>query len=995
MANYFPFAVNYRRYDPRQIGPRPPLTGTLFTAASQVVTLARLNDTTPLGPGAGFAIVSQTTPGNLYVGSNLVGSGFSGSRCSMVSYRPSASVQPFIYIGDTAKMGKTTASATGPAGFFNMGIAEPQQPATAQIGGTQFDNFTPFWDSFSPFGTGSLTSPAANRVSTTMQLLFDNGTTGEASMIPGSSTNIAPDVALTINSQPTLPIVVESAQAAPTNTTIGTITYDSGSTGLCTIVTSSAVSAAANEVYQLGGTIEPVRIISVIPGPGTNSTIRCKTVFNHVGGQAMTGLASFRVVAPFGNFSSNILKDDTPRTQLVGAGTGGIQMVPAFVSGSMVQGRTVQPTDTLHFLIQVDTPANITSCTITFNLDPNIVDFTTNALQWVIAGGSFTAGGVWLDIAIPVSSLTRLGTNTALSIDTGINGIQIKWATTGNINPIYDRLIVIGSYGPTVTGSEQGIFYRYKYRASATGAVSNPSPPMRTSLNSTGTSNLVQGTPSADPQVDTLDWYRFGAALLNYTYVGSSPNTTDSFVDTSDDASVSGNPLMTLDDYQPFPSIDLPASGTCSVSGNNVFSVSGTPFNIRWGPGTQIIINGNVYTLYNRPTSTSQLQIFEDGGSTGVVPFTIAQPILLAQPLPALWGPTDNAGYFFAVGDPLRAGTLYFTKGNNPDSAPQGNTIEITSPSEPLMNGCIVNGLAMVFSTERAWWIYPNFANVVSTITGIQGNPFYPIESINDRGLYARFGLATDGGGNVFFIAKDGIYKATGGGGSKSITESIYSMFPHEGSQQQSITINGVTVNPPDFTNPNGLLLTFVDGRLYFDYYDVGGNPFTLVFDNLTGMWSQDLYTPTVTSHAPPSGVDIGTYVGCQNGTIRQLSPSGTEVVACTIQNEEGSYGAPGFQHISEFNAEYAGTLSVAFLPDQGQVPGTIALATQSTQQKTFQTVGANKFKLMAFILTSTTAFRFWVDEFQVKIGTWNRSDDYEVIKPLEMFAATRAEAKA
>ena len=58
----------------------------------------------------------------------------------------------------------------------------------------------------------------------------------------------------------------------------------------------------------------------------------------------------------------------------------------------------------------------------------------------------------------------------------------------------------------------QAAQYRYIYRSSATGAVSNPSPESPEEFLSV-LSNTVAATPSTDPQVDKIDFFRLDAGL--------------------------------------------------------------------------------------------------------------------------------------------------------------------------------------------------------------------------------------------------------------------------------------------------------------------------------------------------------------------------------------------------------------------------------------------------------------------------------------------------
>jgi len=92
------------------------------------------------------------------------------------------------------------------------------------------------------------------------------------------------------------------------------------------------------------------------------------------------------------------------------------------------------------------------------------------------------------------------------------------------------------------------------------------------------------------------------------------------------------------------------------------------------------------YTLDKRPSSTITLTATNEEIQNGVpviiplatgtgLTYEIAEPILAAQPLPYIWGPTDNVNFAFGVGDPLRPGVLYWCKGNNLDSAPDESII--------------------------------------------------------------------------------------------------------------------------------------------------------------------------------------------------------------------------------------------------------------------------------------------------------------------------------
>jgi hypothetical protein len=530
---------------------------------------------------------------------------------------------------------------------------------------------------------------------------------------------------------------------------------------------------------------------------------------------------------------------------------------------------------------------------------------------------------------------------------------------------------------PLPQGVRTGVLYRYTYRSSATGAVSNPSP--ESSLQVTPVlANSMYSVYSSDPQVDKVDYYRVDDAITNFTYVLTGPNDglggtingvlyNTPVTDELSDTAIISNPLLQFDNFEPFPVTDLPRSGVANSSNGIITWVSGDLFNIRWLPGT--LISGGyptqiAYSLISRPypadfeistvyalnqiildpashyqqvtipgTSGASVPTFNDSGGTTVsggvtfkdmglvapsgyvtkimipdipdgtnISYSIPAPELAAQPLPYLWGPTDNTAYMFGVGDPDNPGTLYFTKGNNPDSAPDTNSIVVTSPAEPLMNGCITAGLGMVFSTERRWLIYPTFITATATVSGISGSQFNLVLAQSDRGLYIATCLCTDGGSLAFYRAKDGIYSCTFGGGDQFLCADIYNLFPREGVIPSPITIAGYTIYPPDDTKPSAQKLSYANGYLYYDYEDTTSTPRTLVFDQIAGGWSVDVGQYPFTVHALEEGPDTNTtMVGCTDGSVRVLGSGNSETATSVVVTGANNAGdARAFKRVGD-----------------------------------------------------------------------------------------------
>lgn len=416
--------------------------------------------------------------------------------------------------------------------------------------------------------------------------------------------------------------------------------------------------------------------------------------------------------------------------------------------------------------------------------------------------------------------------------------------------------------------------------------------------------SLLTPTASTDPQVDVNDFYRMGGALLNFTYVGTGPNGS-AFTDSLSDAAAELNPILSFANYEPFPSIDLPRKGVVDVGANGALTwVSGDHFNTRWLPGTIVLVGGVAYVLYNRPSSTIAMIVYTTTVSAGTITFgypptgsnisyEIAEPTLAAQPSPVIWGPTpDNAGSFYFGLDPLNPGDLVWSMGNNFDSAPDTNRMEVTSPSEPLMNGTITSELSTVFSTERFWLIYPNFSDAVAAVTGTLGQQWSLVQAAATRGLYMRSAIAALAN-MIAWRAKDGIFLSQGGGPEKEISKQIFNLFPHgESAAPNPVVIGSNTVYPPDDTRPNSQTIAFIPGYIFYDYQDTNGDPRTLVYDMEAKGWSVDITDPVANCHALPVA-DNQILLGCVDGTVRAFDVHSTETGLAIVSTPSVNGGSP------------------------------------------------------------------------------------------------------
>jgi hypothetical protein len=898
-ANKYPFAQNVRAYMIEGITGRATQDSSLFSLPSGVHSLRRLNDLTPAGPAGGYILVAGAS-NLLYANTTLVDSGLSGNPISLVPFRPNTSVQPWMYVGDSLKMDKVRSDGAR----FKMGIQEPQvAPNIAAVAASlnlsllgpvtvTYVNNPPFthntsqsnfvWRNINdPSGSGPVWgSPVwtalTSGVVTGSSLLFD-------SPIP------SPPPGYGTNGQPMFWIIYLSLTGF----------CNTAGTAVTAVLGSSFTGIEAGQTITIGSGLYTVASVNSSSSLTLLQSAGAQTDVAFVAVAQQGAKAVFQPQMESEGYSDfSLVVEATLYVPYPGKYTITVNSKDEFIwgIGPGVAGQPTWPGPTSSAYPPPPPPATVLAIvgqTITakngYPLIPKMVTLT---------------GGGQNDSASTVVTFPAAG-NYPIEIDYDYwyhSGRTLYIQQIAGNGMTYNILPISGN---TITGAQ----YRYVYRSSITGATSNPSPPSAEQTVSV-LSNTISATQSTDPQVDKIDFYRIDSALTAYTYVGTGPNSNTPFSDTVLDAAIVANPTLAFDNFEPFPSIDLPRSGTVNVGANGQLTwASGDRFNIRWLPGTIVTVGtsnvapgtvnqGTQFTLYNRPSdsqhmivSTQELiggvitQIFPPQG-TGLFYF-ITQPFLAAQPLPYLWGPTDNVSFFFACGDPLRPGTLYWCKGNNPDSAPETNQQDVTSPSEPLQNGCIVDGIGMVFSTERAWLIFPNFFNALSTVSGTQGSTWTLQESISDRGLYIPRCLAVDGGKDVYFRTKDGISLSRGGQGARSLTdEDLFNLFPHEGFTPVTIARGPYIVYPPDDTQPQLHKMNVANGYVYYDYVaNINGvsTPQTLVYDIAARGWVLDLYQYACILHILEEGPNINqTLTGNADGSVRPLTRTGAET-GCAI----------------------------------------------------------------------------------------------------------------
>lgn len=609
---------------------------------------------------------------------------------------------------------------------------------------------------------------------------------------------------------------------------------------------------------------------------------------------------------------------------------------------------------------------------------PNAPDFaSTGATQWT-------------EVKFPISGLTRVGNDQTKTL-ANCNAVRITAQVTGSIALGFGSTWIGGGGQPDVGLQGAPYFYRVRPRSALTGARGNPSPATRYGvLPSRQSVLLTLPYGGYDPQIDTWDIFRYGGTALSWRYVGSAASNQGHYFDNVfDDAALAGE-VLDFDNFEPWPSVDVPYLATVGDATTQGITVYGTLLNLqttnpskiaRWLPGTLLTLNGqNTYTLFNRPVSIAGgflLQTIENMGSPSVQSLSVQEPNIANQILPYCWGPDSN-GVVFGVGDPLRPGALASAKQNNPDSTPN-NIYDLVQPGEPLMNGLVIDGLSFVASSRRWWALQAAFA---------LPQRWNPIEFPGGRGLAAPNGLCTDGK-LIYFWAKDGIYSMVPLGVATSLTDAdLLNLFVRGNDQPgEDVTYGGFTFYAPNYAYAASFRLAIVNSELKAHYVDSTGHRRTIVLDmSLDGggrprmAWSSDQYNdPISVSFQPPQ--PAGTLSTSSGGsTYKQCYLADTAGVVYTEKQNANDNGAAIHAALGTFeldggdirgNEQWAdgwvnlipASAAVTITPMSGGVgvaaPTSVSQSTSRIQQ--IISVGGSLFESYVGLLTQ------WIDNFSLQ----------------------------
>lgn len=843
--DYYPYLQNTRVLVEGRIESRPGYT--TFGAVAGAHSLRRLNDTAEFYAPTGYIYVAgggTSLFGGIESALASIDTSFSGNPLSLISFRPEGSPSAFMYVYDEDKQVKVRPDAT----VFPIGTPPPQAVTDADYGTPANVDADTGQDATGWVASGSAGAVAlTNRDTGVTQhgagtltigaILYNSGTTGWCCIVPDSSFVdpfwMGPRMKIVIDGSETC-LVREVHPNVPqlgAPITVAGVKYDSGATGLCTVVFNDpADGLARNSVLLIGA--EYVRVLSVDYAPdGTTYSIRCSTTGTILVGDSVAGILSWYVYTVNNHAIGETLTADYLESTIAAGGpsTATLTKTGLMLDVSVADGRPISLADDyLHCSFYSNAPWNVAYVELIFGLG-------TDQYKWTVPADKLQIG--WIELLLPISSAERLGDHPGQTFNT-INELIINVVVNDACIFGFDWWYLFGTYGPFVEpNSPVGLLYASRNRDSTTGTASVPGPPTRHELFPLRENILVVPEATAAAEIDSLDIYRQGATLNDLTYVGTVVNnsgTPNTYNDELPDTSIASNPAADFDLIQPWPVEDLPWSGVVNVVGTTVTWVSGTVFNTDLLSGQVILINGVAYQVYGQPSSATQLQLFKSAGVQTSVPFLVSSPTIATQPLPLAFGPLEGpfAPVVFALGDPKNPGTLYFSNSANPDGASDRNKLEICAPSEPLITGAVWNGLAIVGSRENIYLVRYSFPQ------DAQQTPFQfqRIQSLS--GMWSRWSICT-GPDGIYFLGRDGIYRANESGcdiigrvpGDNA--DPLTPLFPHDGNP--AVGANGL--GPVDMTALPSLRLSCCDQDIYFDYAagEVTNNPFILDVSLLGG----------------------------------------------------------------------------------------------------------------------------------------------------------------
>jgi len=266
-----------------------------------------------------------------------------------------------------------------------------------------------------------------------------------------------------------------------------------------------------------------------------------------------------------------------------------------------------------------------------------------------------------------------------------------------------------------------------------------------------------------------------------------------------------------------------------------------------------------------------------------------ASVYVLNRPLPYVWGPAFNPSRLLACGDWDRPDAVYFSNPGNADQWGVGQWVDVSSPTDPMQNGCVFNTRVFAFSKEKMYELIPSL---------IGGTTITPFQTPCSRGLISPWGLISTAR-MIYFVAKDGIYSTTGGEETSLVENDIKPLFP---TLDNPLGRSVEGYDPVNMERIEDIRLRFHNDELWFIYRGTNeGQLNTLVYDQNKKRWRAAKYPVNITTvyseEAGPAsslllGDSSGSLYSTQSGTGDVLQAS-TQDIAVTIRTGAYDQGLP------------------------------------------------------------------------------------------------------
>jgi hypothetical protein len=913
---FYSCARNVRGYLDGTINARPgsSVVNASAMAGGAVHSLKELND--DVGPtlstptqdyaifaGAGTKLYADNSAHNAFT---EIASGLSGNQLTWIPHRPEQSPQPWMYIHDTAKLLKAKASAAGDATkSYQWGIAPPVIPLSIAIASPVSKTIDDF--EAGTFGgwaasAGVLTNEDRVAAVAITYILYDTGTTGWACVNPAAIGEIREGMYLTTSASAET-VIVDSVYKAVTSTTIGSIKYDSGTSGLCTIQLAAPTAELVMNSMLRVAAAENVRVLSVTYGPDGIPSFRCSTTATRAAGDAVAGLASFRAYfvsnhAPAETLSTKMIKEVTAAAGITTLTRTVALDLSAFAS------RPVLPSDQMVISFTIDNPSLVTEIQIQADVDATVQDFTKNYYFKSINAADLTP--------LVQQTLSQLTVQQRIIQRQQIRQAQRNYPRFGDVGPGDDigldhpDLLPNPSPGTdqTTTGASQWSVVRFPISQLLEGRVGSDTSrglkdvdKIRISINATAVVTV---------QVD--DWYITGGYGPDSVLPNSVDNTASPYYwiyryrDSRTGAASAWSPinrsgfevsrsrLVLSPTVSADPQVDK--IDYARIGGtNNVFYTVGTgpnsgTFNDDF-PDDVIAAGGEPITredvqqiiqpfpVIDIPRSgTCDVKGTEVTWATGDKFNTAAVQgslvIINNVPYHLYTNPTTDQQLSLSENAGTQTGVTFFI----PDAALGGQTLDAvfgpygggesdivvfgvrqgvlywTLGNDPdrtrIDNQVEVTGGSETLMNGIIWDSRPFLLSnlrvfEIAVGTSLDSNNV-PIQVFKPLEIANSKGLYARHGlcaGAAIFFIGDDGIYACNGGQVERISDNLGPLLPHDG--VVGITVNGIL--PPDFTKPDNMHLEFGDNKVKWSFLDTGNVYRTWVYDTIKQGWeSLDKY---------------------------------------------------------------------------------------------------------------------------------------------------------